>query len=318
MTNAWKNIIQPKFRSLLIRFFRSGALNFVPDQLFVRWLYRVRMGSPLDLNHLKTYYHKINWLKYSYRDPLLKVCADKYTVRNYIESKVGNQVLVPLLGVYKDASEIDFDGLPAQFVIKSSGGSGGNIICKNKADLNLPEVRRKLNAWIQQNYYWRGREWCYKDNQSVILCEKYMTNNGEVPRDYKVYCFHGAPEYIVVFHDRFSGSPSQTVYNKNWEVVPGLMDVHFALNQKNIEPSPSCFAEMISIATQLSHDFIHVRVDFYIIHGELKVGELTFFNASGCTRMDPPELDQQIGDLLDLNKISNDGLYRTPVEGLKQ
>lgn len=297
-------------RHFAIGILQSKLFRMLPDELYVRIRYRLAVGERLDFKNLTTFYHKINWLKFNYKDELLKRCSDKYTVREYIGTKVGDHVLVPLYGVYNDARDIDFDELPESFVLKLTGGNGRNIICDNKAELNRKKTVKLLNKWLEDDdYYWRGREWCYRDNRSKIICEQFLQDKGEIPKDYKVYCFHGKPAYIAVFNDRFGNVPSQAIYDINWTVVPGVMDYHFARNIDNIETKPVCYKQILSISEKLSADFIHVRVDFYIVNGKPFIGELTFFNASGCTKMLPEELDVKIGSLINLEKISKDGKY---------
>lgn len=55
----------------------------------------------------------------------MPICSDKYRVREFLKEcgleHLGNEIL----GVYRDAREIDFDKLPAKFVAKANHGSGG-------------------------------------------------------------------------------------------------------------------------------------------------------------------------------------------------
>lgn len=291
------------------KFIKMHLLRFVPDEVYSKWFYRKSVGAKLDLKNPQTFYHKINWLKLHYRDPLLKECSDKYTVRNYIKRKVGEGFLVPLLGVYDDAKEIDFHMLPDRFVLKETGGSNTNIICKNKNKLDIKKTICVLNKWRREDFFLIGREWCYKNNESRIICEKLLGDGNAVPKDYKIYCFHGEPSYIAVFHGRFTPAPSQTIYNTAWEAQECVMDYHFARNISDIEPPPACLDQMLWVAKVLSEDFIHVRVDFYIVDGQLYVGEMTFFNASGCTKMIPASQDYKIGKLIDLSLIDARGQY---------
>ena len=136
--------------------------------------------------------------------------------------------------------------------------------------------------------------------------------DGDVPKDYKVYCFHGEPKYIAVFHDRFGEAPSQTIYDIDWVVQDCVFDFHFKKNHKDLEERPACYDELLEAARSLSRDFIHVRVDFYVVDGRLFFGELTFFNAGGNTKMLPQKREYELGSLIDLSRIDVEGLY-TPL-----
>ena len=297
-------------RRILIAILQTKSFKVLPDKLYVKLLYFFSVGEKLNFNHLVTYYQKINWLKFNYKDDLLKICSDKYTVREYIRRKVGDQVLVPLYGIFTNAKDINFNQLPDSYILKITTGNGRNIICEDNGKIDKNKTIKLLNKWLKDDdYYWRGREWCYKDSNPKIICEKFLNVNGIVPKDYKVYCFHGKPAYIAVFHDRFGKVPSQTVYDINWNALPCVMDYHFKRNINDIEPKPVCYDQILSISEKVSEAFIHVRVDFYIVNEKPFIGELTFFNASGCTKMLPQEWDVKIGSLIDLVKISKNGKY---------
>jgi hypothetical protein len=90
--------------------------------------------------------------------------ADKYLVREWVKERIGEEYLIPLLGVYDKFDDIDFDKLPNQFVIKCNHGSGMNIIVKNKAELNLAEAKAKVDKWMSTNFaFCVGYELHYRD-----------------------------------------------------------------------------------------------------------------------------------------------------------
>jgi hypothetical protein len=79
--------------------------------------------------------------------------ADKLLVRDYIAEKLGAQHLIPLLGVWDDPDDIDFDALPQQFVLKCNHNSGlGMCICKDKSKLDEKETKKLLNKWIHEDF----------------------------------------------------------------------------------------------------------------------------------------------------------------------
>lgn len=282
----------------------------VPDKTYSILLYRYFVGKGLALSEPQKYFHKIVWLKLHYHDPLIQVCSDKYLVRLYISSILGDKYLVPMLGVYDCVEGIDFQTLPDKFVLKTTNGSGTNYICSSKNDLDWPSVKLNFKKWLKEDFYFRSREWCYKKPAPRIICERFIGEDNSVPKDYKVYCFHGEPMYIAVFHGRFTDKPSQTIYDSDWNVQDCVFDFHFEKNLIEIEPIPNKFNEMMDVARRISKAFIHVRVDFYMTEGSLFIGELTFFNAGGNTKMIPESREFEVGELIDLSQIDQFGRYR--------
>ena len=65
---------------------------------------------------------------------------------------LGKDICVPILKINDNISEINFNGLPNKFFMKYNHGSGMNIICQNKKDLNFSRVIKKLNEWKNLNY----------------------------------------------------------------------------------------------------------------------------------------------------------------------
>ncbi|MDD2462573.1 MAG: ATP-grasp fold amidoligase family protein [Desulfobulbus sp.] len=303
-------LIHTNPRYILVGLLRQLPVWALNAESYARLLYRAYMGKGSNWKNPHTYYEKINWLKVNYRDPLLAQCADKYKVREFIEHQVGADVLVPLLGVYDSPEKIIFNSLPNSFVLKSSGGNGNNLFVRNKEFLDVSSTFKILSDWLEEDYYRLTREWCYKDSSPVIICEPLLKGDSGtiVPKDYKIYCFRGEPLYTAIFHGRFSENPSQTVYDLDWNIMPFVWDKHFSKNE-NMEPRPDCYDEMLDICRRLSVFFLHVRVDFYIINNRPLIGELTFFNAGGCSEMDPKEFDVEIGSLLDLSLINKEGRF---------
>lgn len=224
--------------------------------------------------------------------------VDKYRVREYIGKTIGEQYLIPLLGIWEDPEAIDFDALPEQFVLKCNHNSGlGMCICKDKPKLDVAKVKQALNQGLKQNYYISGREWPYKDVPRCILAEKYMADeSGTELKDYKVMCFGGEPKLIQVHQGRFS-QHVQDFYDTNWnwlDVTQGA--------PRSVTPMarPSFLDEMLEQSKRLSDGIRQVRVDWYFVENQLYFGELTFFDASGFDAFEPDEWDKTLGDWIKL------------------
>lgn len=276
---------------------RRGFFNWMGDEQYLRWMYRSVFGKEPDLENPRTFNEKIQWLKLHDRRPEYTAMVDKYEVKKYVADKIGEQYIIPTYGVWDHFDEIDFDTLPDQFVLKCTHDSGGVVICRDKAAFDQKAARRKISKSLKKNYYYWGREWPYKNVKPRIIAEQYMESGDKaVPEDYKVYCFHGKPKYIVVFHNRFDSSKelSETVYDTDWIPQGISLDDHFKVSN-DIEPKPACLPVMLAFAERLSEGMAQSRIDFYIVDDLLKFGEITLYTASGMQPMIPETLDEVLG-----------------------
>lgn len=273
--------------------------HLISDEKVIRKIFRHEVGREINLKNPKLFNDKLQWLKLYWHDPLATVCADKYAVREFIAHTIGKEYLNEKIGIYESVDEIDIEALPESFVLKGTHGSGYNIICKDKRNLNWTKKTKKMKRWLWSNYHWRYREWIYKDIKPRIICEKYMEDeSGKPPMDYKIYCFNGEPKLVLVNIDRFN-NPRENFYDPNWTF---LENVGFDLdNDKEINlPPPPNFEEMLYISRKLSERFPHVRVDLYNKKGRVIFGELTFFCSSGFCKFRDDKIEKKMGDWLQL------------------
>lgn len=164
------------------------------------WFWDV-MGKKLDLDNPRTYNEKIQWLKLYDSTPLKTRLADKYLVRDWVKEKIGEEYLVPLLGVWDSFDEIDFDALPQSFVLKANHGCGWNLIVKDKRLLDREDARRKFQTWMKLNFAYRnGLELHYMNIRPRIIAEAYLENDHDDLNDYKVFCFGGEGPAHYVSH----------------------------------------------------------------------------------------------------------------------
>ena len=166
----------------------KGFFSWVPDKAYIKCTYRCHLGKKLNLENPQTMNEKLQWLKLYNRQPKYVTLVDKYMVREYIKDILGEEYLIPLLGVWDSPEKIDFKALPEQFVIKCNHNSGlGMCICKDKSQLDISKVKKELKKGLKQNYYQPGREWPYKHVKRRIIAEKYIPDNSilmEIPLDY--------------------------------------------------------------------------------------------------------------------------------------
>ena len=278
-----------------------SRLNFyknMPDEQYLRLKYENVFGSELDLENPKTFNEKLQWLKLHNRKPEYTVMVDKYLAKQYIASRIGEEYVVPLLGVWDDPEDINFDALPNQFVLKCNHNSGvGMCICKDKSKLDIPTVKKELRKGLRDNYYLKNREWPYKDVPRKVIAEKFLNDsNEECLTDYKFFCFNGKPEIVYISKD--NAVDARTDF---FDMDFNHLDIHMKDPNADVPPSkPQEFEKMKEIATILSKGIPHVRIDLYDISGRLYVGEMTLYHNGGFGPVSPDEWNYKLGQMITL------------------
>lgn len=270
------------------------------DVMYLHIKYYLRMGKRLNLKNPQTYNEKIQWLKLYGRRPIDTLMADKYAVKDIIAKKIGEQYVIPLLGVWDTFEAIDFESLPNQFVLKCTNDSGGIIVCKDKSKLDIKAAKKKLNFALTHNFYYFSREKAYRDIMPRIIAEEYKedTRTGEL-RDYKFFCFNGVPKALFIASERqVEGEETKfDFFDMNYKHLP-IKNGH--PNAEVFPEKPLRFEEMKSLAAVLSEGIPHVRVDFYEVDGKVYFGEMTFSHWSGMTPFEPEEWDLKFGEWINL------------------
>lgn len=290
-------VLDPKVRFGYLT--RAGFYNHMSDEEYLSRKYQLYFGQKLDLQNPQTFNEKLQWLKLYNRKPEYTVMVDKYKVREYIAQELGEEYLIPLLGVWDNPDEIDFDALPNQFVLKCNHNSGlGMCICKDKSELDISKVKVELRKGLKQDYYLTGREWPYKDVPRKIIAEKYMEDVSGDLKDYKFYCFNGEMKFVMINSDRNTSRPTRADYfdrDFSW------LDFTWGYSHAEVHPKkPEQFEKMVAIVEKLAKGLPHIRVDLYDCNGKIYFGELTFFDGSGFDKIEPLEWDYKIGKLLKL------------------
>lgn len=277
-----------------------GMLTWMPDDVYLKIIYRIRMGKKLNLNNPKSFSEKLQWLKLYDRNKLYTKLVDKYEVKNYVASIIGEQYVIKNLGVWEKFEDIDFDRFPKQFVLKCTHDSGGIVIVKDKAALDINKAREILQKSQGHNYYHVNREWPYKNVKPRIIAEEYMEDSktGEL-RDYKFFAFDGVVKAMFIAKDR-SSETEETKFDFFDDKYNHLPFINGHPNADEIPEKPLCFDEMKKLAEKLSKGIPHVRVDFYEVNGRVYFGEMTFYHWSGMVPFNPQEWDEIFGSWIRL------------------
>lgn len=284
------------FLAILVR-----IAPIVPDKLYLRWRFRLEMGSKLNLNNPKTFSEKLQWLKLYNRKPEYTQMVDKYVAKKYAASIIGEEYIIPTLGVWDSFDEIDFDVLPDQFVLKTThgGGNTGVVICKDKATFNRNEANTKLQRSLKQNIYRTLREWPYKNVKPRIIAEKYIVDSQGELNDFKFSCYDGNVTDVMICMERSSGDTKFYFFDKNWQLLRynkrGL-----AAPEGFTVPKPENMDLMFRLASELSKGIPYLRVDLYNVDGKIYFGETTFFPQSGMDANLLPETDLLFGSRIKL------------------
>ena len=277
------------------------------DKLYLKLKFRVKMKKSLHLKNPQTFNEKLQWLKLHDRKPIYTTMVDKYEVKKYVAEKIGEEYIIPTLGVWDNFDDIDFDKLPDQFVLKCTHDSGGLVICKDKSKLDFSAARKKINRSLKNDYYLYGREWPYKDVKPRIIAEEYMEDNTlHELRDYKFFCFGGQVECYKVDFDRFIEHHAN-YYDRDGNLLEFGEVVCPPVYDRKIE-RPKTLPKMIEFAEKLSNEIPFLRADFYDVNGQVYFGELTFFPASGIGEFVPKEWDLKLGEWIHIPR-NNGGYY---------
>ena len=280
--------------SILVRFY-----PILPKTMYLKLMFRLRTGYRLHLNSPQTFNEKLQWLKLHDIHKEYGRLVDKVSVKSFVKEKIGEDYLIPTLGVWNSIDEVDWDSLPDSFVFKYAGDSGGVYICKNRTPTDISKIVEFFSRRQKRDFYKYTLEYPYKFVKSRFLAEVLIGNDVEDLKDYKFFCFNGKPMYVQVDCNRFIGH-KRLVYDLEWNKLD--LEIEFPKYDGDID-KPESLSEMIEVATRLSSGIPHVRIDLYNVKSKVYFGEMTFFHGSGYEKFRPIEWDLKFGTNLVLPAI---------------
>lgn len=286
------------FIKIIMKFLNLPIFYKMNDERFLKIKYFLIFRKKLNLDHPETFNEKLQWLKLYNRNPEYSKMVDKYEVKKYIADLIGNEYLIPTLGIYDSFEDIDFQKLPNEFVIKCTHDSGSILICKDKSTIDINKAKKQFNKTMKHNFYYFGREWAYKNAKPRIIIEKYMEDESlSELKDYKVFNFNGKPKLIQVDFNRFSGH-KRNMYNTEWKKLD--MNLIYKINKDIQIEKPQHLEEILKLSSILSKGSPFMRTDFYVIKDKIYFGEITFYPESGFGKFIPEKYDKILGDLIEL------------------
>ena len=274
--------------------------TWLPDALYLKIMFRLKMGYCLDLKTPKTFNEKLQWLKLYNRKPEYTLMVDKFEAKRIATRILGKEYVIPTIGVWDKFDDIDFSLLPDSFVLKSTngGGGGGVVICRDKNVFDKSSAAKRLNSSLKTSIYKHLKEWPYKNVKPRILAENFMVDESGELRDYKFYCFNGEPKVFLVASVRFSRHRTYFDYfDMDGNHLPFTQGGE---NNPVLPKLPSNFEKMKTIAQKLSQGIPHVRIDLYSVDEIVYFGEFTFFDSSGFEKFTPNEWDEKFGEWIKL------------------
>lgn len=270
----------------------------IPDKLFLKWLFRLRMGYKLNLDNPQTFSEKLQWLKLYNRKPEYTQMVDKFEAKKYVASIIGEEYIIPTLGVWDSVDDIDFDALPEQFVLKTThgGGNTGVVICRDKSTFDIAKAKAKLQKSLKSCIYRQYREWPYKNVKRRIIAEALIGNG--YTEDYKFFCFEGEVKLCQVISGRES-TMTIDFYDKEWNHQPFHEPKAYPFSKRPLR-RPALYDKMWEVAQALCKNQHFIRIDLYAVNDQIYFGELTFFPTSGMGGFEPQEWDYKFGEWIKL------------------
>ncbi len=274
--------------------------HIIPDKIYLKIIYKIKLKKKLNLKNPKTFNEKLQWLKIYNRNDIYTKMVDKYEAKRFVSEIIGNEYIIPTIGIFDKWDEIDFEKLPDKFVIKCTHDSGGIVVCTSKKELNICMAKEKIDKSLKQNYFYSGREWPYKNVKPRIIIEKFMEDDsGEPIKDYKFFCFNGEPKIMYMSEGLDNHeTASMSFYDMDFKLLSCKRKDYKLLNY--IPKKPITFEKMKEYSKLISSNIPHLRVDWYEVNGKLYFGEATFFTNSGFIPFEDEKWDIKLGKMIEL------------------
>ncbi len=274
------------------------------EKYLIRKHYRINGKAP-NLTNPETFTEKLLYLMLHYRNPLETLCADKFFAQEYVKACGLDEILRPIIATYNSIDDLEFDNLPDEFFLKCNHLSGNNMIINKSENPDYRFIKKFFKQALKINYYYSGREYCYKNIRPILIAEECLKDKeGNLPKDYKFYCFNGEPKYFMVSEGEFE----HEVRNHKFDMEKKSIDYLF--KKKSSLPLdevvlPENIDDMIGIVKKLCKPFPHVRVDLYNLDGKIYFGELTFHSNGGFVSIYNQQYDKEVGSWIDLEKYKD-------------
>jgi hypothetical protein len=239
-----------------------------------------------------TFNERIQRQKLVCRKHIHTLCADKLKARDHVARAIGEEYLTNL--IWHGDHLVDFSQknlLPQKFIIKTNQGSGSNLICLDQATFNWESACHQTDAWLRNDHSIHFAEWQYRWIKPKVIIEELLTDqSGNIPVDYKFFCFGGSVGMVQVDFDRASNH-TRLLFDKDFRVIDAALQYPRFHGNPSI---PKNFNHMVELAEKLSSEEEFVRVDFYDLGDRVIFGEMTYHPEAGIGRFIPESFDQEL------------------------
>lgn len=296
-------ILQKISNSLIYRYWNLIKHRF--PYLWMKHRYKQELHKKLNIKNPKDINEKIQWLQFYTNTSHWSILADKYLVREYVELRIGKEFLVPLIGMWDDVQDIDFDSLPNKFVIKPNNGSYDSLVITDKTSIDIDNIKYRLSYSMNHKFGYDNAEPHYLRIKPCIIAEKLLeTTDSHGLIDYKIWCFDGEPFGIFACFDRdpITHHANFMFYDLKWKRHPELMSENFRNDCSCGKPNN--LMSMLEIASKLSQGIPQCRVDLYNVNGKIYFGEMTLTSNYGMMQYFTQDCLNLMGDFCQLPKPS--------------
>lgn len=278
----------------------KSMLNKEKTKLIFKRMIEIKKDK-INIKNPKTYTEKINWIIVFDNIPKKTELTDKLLVCHYTKEKVGIDLCVPKYKEYDKLEDINFDELPNEFVLKTNHASGSKYmeIVNNKSIISKEKIIDKFKEAIKVNYAYCRLEPHYYEIKPRIYAEKLLDIKKD-PKDYKIWCINGIPEFYTIVTDRSKESYHANWYDKNNKFIDMSLRID-KVRPDLIDEIPENINLMMEYTEKICKAFKHVRVDLYNVNGTIYLGEMTFTSHSGQEPFKKQSDEIKVGELMNLN-----------------
>lgn len=199
------NTLVPRIKNRLAREWNEFLVDHFTKHVLSKYWYR-DFNYHLDWNNPKDLNEKIQWLILNSDTSEWTRLADKVAVRDYVKEKELAHMLVPMLGAWKDARDIDFDSLPNKFVLKCNHDSASVKIIDKTIGFDKEKLIEDFNNKLRVKFGYLSCEPHYNKIPTMVMAEAFLELDGagisSTPIDYKIWCFNGEPCFVFVAYNR--------------------------------------------------------------------------------------------------------------------
>lgn len=268
---------------------------------YIKRKFKIDLGYKLDLDDPKTFNEKMQWLKFFNQQSIFTIMASKHTVKKYISDKIGSKYIAKEYGCWDSFEDVDFTKLPNSFVLKTTHGCGGMLVCKSKDKMVFNDnIKNMFQSSLESCYYDNYYEWPYRDVKPQIIAEELLSDGkNKILPVFKFFCFNGKPLIAQIIQNDKQDNETIDYIDMDYKFLKLSQGYPNSKKKKRLS-KPVLFDEMKKVASKLSVGLPFIRVDLYDCGDKVIFSEFTFFSDAGFARFFPKKWDKILGEEIQL------------------